>query len=326
MLLMLVVVLAVTATMQVIRAPSTHAAAGSLKPGTLIRAASCEQAPPQAQRDRASYTPAELARYGLPTQSSGESFAHWAAVVRGAKHRICDRTATAIRDTADQRSNIWDGNIADGDGQTYTSIDMDFTVPCLSPGYSGSQVSNWVGLGGFGSKGVNNLVQTGTAGQETYVANFGWVYSYSAFVENTGDASNPNRNDVFPVNCGDQMYVQVKNGNCMFVDRLADGTNSYQCYGPSAYLGTAEAITERPSLCTGNQCSPLALANFGAVTFHGVGIVHNGHYYAMNQLTHDYSNMYSTDRSHLLATVGPIQNDPGDPPYDKWTMNYVTGA
>ena len=36
-----------------------------LVPGTVVHAASCEQAPPQLAKDRATYSAAELARYGL---------------------------------------------------------------------------------------------------------------------------------------------------------------------------------------------------------------------------------------------------------------------
>jgi hypothetical protein len=305
---------------------SAHAAAkpGPLAPGTVIRAASCEQPPAQSVKDRATYSPQELARYGLPTRSANEPFDRWAAIVRGAKERICDRTASSrvttphLQNPSDQHFKIWDGNIADGAPfQSYTEIDMDYTVPCIANNTNDNgYMSAWVGLGGWNN---NNLVQTGTAAQAVYIANYGWSHVYKAWVENYGDPNNKYENDVFSVNCGDHMYVQVKNGNCMFVDRLSDGMNSYQCYGPAADSGSAEAITERPSI----NNVPTSLANFGSVTFHGVGVTHNGSYYAMNNLTHDYSNMYSNDGSHILASCGPIQNDPNDPPYDKWTMSWV---
>lgn len=46
-----------------------------LPPGTIVHAASCEQAPPQSAKDRATYSAAELARYGLPPRTPGEPFA-----------------------------------------------------------------------------------------------------------------------------------------------------------------------------------------------------------------------------------------------------------
>jgi hypothetical protein len=70
-----------------------HAAgASNPPPGTVVHATSCEQAPPQSAKDRATYTSAELARYGLPPQTPGEPFAKWATMVRAAGKRICDYT------------------------------------------------------------------------------------------------------------------------------------------------------------------------------------------------------------------------------------------
>ncbi|HEV8194900.1 MAG TPA: hypothetical protein VGP82_25890, partial [Ktedonobacterales bacterium] len=64
---MSVVALVVAAAMHITHAPSTRAASGPLKPGIVMHAASCQQEPPQAPCDRATYTPAELAvwRYQL---------------------------------------------------------------------------------------------------------------------------------------------------------------------------------------------------------------------------------------------------------------------
>jgi hypothetical protein len=70
-------------------------AASPLPPGTVVHAASCEQAPPQSAKDQATYSAADLARYGLPPRTPGEPFDKWAKIVRNAGQRVCDYTIGA---------------------------------------------------------------------------------------------------------------------------------------------------------------------------------------------------------------------------------------
>jgi hypothetical protein len=94
--------------------------------------------------------------------------------VRAAKKRVCDGVV-ANTDRTDVPDNHWAGNIANQEtsGQTYTEIDVDYYVPCVS-GYVDSTYdeSEWIGLGGgfiggdYTNPPVNYdqgpLVQTGT--------------------------------------------------------------------------------------------------------------------------------------------------------------------
>ena len=146
--------------------------------------ASCEQAPPESVKDRASYTTEELLRYGLPLRQPGESFKLWAEVVRSAGKRVCDRQVTNLRShvfaTSDQHFTQWAGNIADEPNifnpDTYSEIDTEFHVPCVTQGTSEAYAVFWVGLGGWNN---NNLVQTGVEANRVYVANYGWFTTYN---------------------------------------------------------------------------------------------------------------------------------------------------
>lgn len=319
----LLVCLISTVFAQAVQASSTgHNTTAPYPPGTVIHAASCEQAPPQSVKDRATYTPAELARYGLPPRSPNEPFDHWAQMVRAAGKRVCDRKVTNLKNTMDLHYWNWAGNIADepqSGGRSYSEVDANFYVPCVTTGNYDSNASFWVGLGGVTNKN-NNLVQTGIDAHHLYVANNGWYTTSAAWVENLGDAQNPDENDVFYVDCGDKMWVKAYNGNCMYIVDIISGVNSNQCYGPNANNTTAEAIAERPGL--GPPQSYTLLADFGSVVFHGVGLVENGSYIGMNQANHDYSNMWAIDGSHELAIVGPIQYDSTDQPPDMYTVTW----
>lgn len=309
-------------------APRGGASSGApIPPGTVIHAASCEQPPAQSAKDRTTYTAAEIQRYGLPPREPGESFDHWAQIVRsiGTK-RYCDRQVTNLRThlqaTSDQHFTNWAGNIADEPNifnpETYSEIDMDFYVPCVTAGQDDAHASFWVGLGGWNN---NNLVQTGVDAHRFYVANYGWASNYHAWVENYGDTQNPGENEVFPVSCNDHMWVRAggsEGSNCNYVADWTTGQYSDQCYGPGANQTSAEGIAERPSL----NGTVTILANFGTVTFRGVGITDNGSYKAMSAVNHDYSNMWSNDNSYTLATVGPIVNDPNDNPYDDYDVTW----
>jgi hypothetical protein len=121
---------------------------------------------------------------------------------------------------------------------------------------------------------------------------------------------------VFAVNPVDLIYAKINNGNCMFIDDINVGTNSLQCYGPNADTTSAEAITERYTLCDPNCWQP-PLASFGQVPFLGLGITDNGQYKGIAQVNHDYTNLYSLDGSRIIAQIGPIVYDGSQyPPYD----------
>lgn len=176
-LLILVTVLALIWIGTPATQPTVHAAAVTRDtlppPGTVVHAASCEQAPAQSVKDRATYTPAELARYGLPPRTSGEPFEKWARVVRAVTKRVCDYTTSSDRWWVLIKTEGWAGYVADesSPGQNYTEADMDYYVPCTStvnfpPTSATAVMSAWIGLGG--NQGDLNLIQTGTAAFQTF--------------------------------------------------------------------------------------------------------------------------------------------------------------
>jgi hypothetical protein len=302
-------------------------AATPLALGTVVHAASCEQAPPQSAKDRATFSTAELARYGLPPRTPGEPFEKWAKIVRNAGERVCDYTIGASStisplSASPSQSTIWAGNVADESvtGQNYTEADMDFYVPCISgipPKNDDAGMATWIGLGGHATK---NMIQVGVRAAETSGINI-----YQVFVENTGGTDN-GQHIMFGLSCGQHVYVKVWNGNCMYLQWLGNGENTgNQCYGPNNDGQSAEAIAERSSI------DPY-FANFGTVTLYGVGITDNGSYLGMNQVPHFYYQVYNCSRwvgrscsvfeTTALATVGPIQNDPGNPPYDQYAVTW----
>jgi hypothetical protein len=115
----------------------------------------------------------------------------------------------------------------------------------------------------------------------------------------------------------------------MYVQRIRDGMNAGECYGKHSDELTGEAIVE-----IGYNVSE-ELANFGTETFYGVGITDNQNYESMTNLPHDYFNSFYCmpygsvpptcphGYGHGLASTGPIQYDPGDVPYDQYTMTWL---
>lgn len=319
-------------------APSTT---GVRPVGKLVHIANCLQAPPQPLKDRATYTPEELARYGLPPRTPGEPFAQWAAIVRSAGHRVCDYIASNDSYATEYNSWNWDGNYADQDvgGQVYTEADVNYYVSCITgtpPANTGNAVYGaWVGLGGV--LGSRALVQAGTAGWQIYNSVNGWQTSYWTFVENT-HASDSGAHYMFPVSCGDYLWVKVWDSGstgCMYIQRIRDGENTgNQCYGPKSDELTGEAIVEF-------NYSQTNFAKFGSETFYGVGITdscncgYNG-YKPMSGLPHDYNNLYECQPignfpvcsrfGDRLAWTGSINSDPGDPPYDQYTIYWQNYA
>lgn len=82
----------------------------------------------------------------------------------------------------------WAGYLAYGD-EGYQEVQMSWVVPCIDTHATPQGVyAIWAGLGGSGT---SNLVQAGTVGE----ANPSWFgseqTSYYAFIENTGQVSNP---------------------------------------------------------------------------------------------------------------------------------------
>jgi hypothetical protein len=302
----------------------------SLPQGALVHPARCDQAPPQSVKDRATYSPAELARYGLPPRSPGEPFAKWAKIVRTATTRYCDYTIGTGPAFSEFKSDIWAGNVDDQSSGAvkYTETDMDYIMPGTGTA-ANALYGAWIGLGGGENAyytGSRVLVQTGT---------YAWTDSsgvshFNAFWENTG-ASNSGANVFtgFTVRPNTKYYVKVWNGTCTYIQNVSTGANAGNgcAGGVNADGQTAEAIVER-SYAYGAKY----LADFGSVTFDGVGVTGNGTYKGIGKFGHYYAQIYqcrlnslgdchrNPDGSlysplELLASVGPISDDLNDYPY-----------
>lgn len=300
--------------------------------GALGEVPNCLQAPPQAVKDRATYTAAELALYGLPPRTPGEPLAKWQQIVRSAGKRVCSYHTSSDQFTTETNSKIWAGNMADESsaGQVYTETDLDYYVSCIStaepPGGDNAMYSAWVGLGGH-SSGVP-LVQTGFAGFREYSSLNGWQNFYYTWVEDSTAGGNFGTNIhadyLFGVNCGDHMYVKAWNTStqgCVYIERINDGVNSGDWCGNKGDQGSAEAIVEL------NPDDAPYLADFGTETFYGVGITDNGVYHGMDKLPHEYFNLYLCVQGGLVCTwgpewadTGPITYDSGDPPCDEYSV------
>ena len=314
---------------------------GSLPQGSLVHPSRCEQAPPQTVKDRATYSPAELAQYGLPPRSPGEPFEKWAQIVRTATTRSCDYTVGTAPHFSDFKSDAWAGNVDDqsAGAVTYTETDMDYIMPGIRSDTPNNAIfAAWIGLGGGVSASPLVLVQIGTLAWRDGSG----VNHYKAFWENTGPGdSGGNEFSGFTVSPNTKYYVKVWNGKCAFIQNVATGVNTANgCAGGANTDGkSAEAIVER-NYDHGAQ----SLADFGSVTFDGVGVTNsNGTYKGIGLYGHYYAQIYrcgdvicdidpvTHQLKHpgaLLASVGPISDDPNDWPNTqvKYTVTWKLGS
>ena len=299
-------------------------------PATTVLVPQCAQ-PPQ-QVDHATFTTAQLARYGLPQRRSGESLAHWQQVVRAAKNRVCQGQlgklthhplvsprATTTATVSDEEYTNWAGNIANAYG--YTEAVGEWTVPCLSLLLHDDGASAWVGLGGSRIDGGGNLVQAGTSSLEYSDFPGHWYATYAAWIEDY--PNDPTDVIAFSVNCGATMYADVwqdyTNGNPvranMFISDWSSG-QYWSAYNTQALANasTAEWIVERGNANSGN------LANFHSVHFTGCYAVRYGTTNSPINLPHNYSTMIWN--GDTLARVGPLYGDQNDS-WANFTVNWV---
>lgn len=256
--------------------------------------------------------------------------------MRIAGKRVCDYTI-GIGHWGYFYNDIWGGVVADesSPGQNYTEADMDYYVPCITGTPSGSAgtavMGAWIGLGGDTGA---PLVQAGTVDFQNWNPVHGYQNLYQAFVENTGpDPNNPAPpHYFFTMSCNTHVFVQVWGGTCMYVLDLDTRVNTgTQCYGDPADNHSAEGIAER----NGNLIAYPYFTDFSAITFHGVGITDNGSYKAMYQVPHDYTEPHDClapvgnctrtspfDWGPPLESVGTIESDPTDKPYDMYTLTW----
>lgn len=276
-------------------------------------------------------------------------------------------SSTFMRSAVGGYNSLWEGNVADldpcgngggfagtglgclaGNPNFYSEADMDFNVPCVANGgskYSLASESAWIGLGGAYGTSLGNgdeLIQTGSETQET-----NGVYTYNTWIEyvmadhSPGDGSGLSENPE-PVNitsdqnntngsisCGTHIYTKVWSP-----DNYEIGNIGQQIYvtisnhGPHTAGATAEAISEN------NSGWYHALANYGWVTFKGIGTTvyngscPNGCYESFTNAEHDFLRDTSTGDSSgtWLQNIGSLVYDGADPPYDDYTISYITAC
>ncbi|MGD0196708.1 MAG: G1 family glutamic endopeptidase [Solirubrobacteraceae bacterium] len=124
----------------------------------------------------------------------------------------------------------------------------------------------WVGLGGY-RQSSQSLEQIGT---EADCSPNGTV-SYYAWYEYVPDG--PHTIHVIPVNAGDTINATVhvvgERATVSLTDATTAATFTYTkvMRSPKPNVGAAEWIAEAPSNCNQNNCTPLALTDFGSVNF-----------------------------------------------------------
>jgi hypothetical protein len=152
------------------------------------------------------------------------------------------------------------------------------------------------------------------------------VNNISGFYEYVGGGgfTSPITFQIYPA-YGDHIYTKVYDNNCYEVGDLNNNHWFSTCDGPWASAQSAEAILERNGGSADGHdgdAQSVGLPYGTTTTFYGVGITDlyrsGSTYIGMGTAQHDYENAYLD--SVQVADTGPIQNDPGDPPYDKYTV------
>jgi hypothetical protein len=136
---------------------------------------------------------------------------------------------------------VWGGYVAEGN-TAYQSAQMSWVVPCITTGIgSPGKTAVWVGVGGWiGSN--RRVVQAGTTSEAFLIGT-----KYYAWVEDTGTENTPAITE-FSVNCGDQMYSSISNGNTAYIQDITTGTSQTKTFANPADTNTAECIVERPGV------------------------------------------------------------------------------
>ena len=161
-------------------------------------------------------------------------------------------------------------------GGTFTDVKGTWVEPAVTcPSFSSSYAAFWVGLGGFlGGSGNGGLEQIGTDSD----CRFG-TPTYTAWYELLPDVSVPIS---LTVSAGDTVSAEVNTdltSATLTITDVTTGATFTTQETPSVLDATsAEWIAEAPSQCLGtDHCVPLALANFGTVSFSGSSTTSNGH-------------------------------------------------
>ncbi|MGI0087709.1 MAG: G1 family glutamic endopeptidase [Nitrosotalea sp.] len=215
----------------------------------------------------------------------------------------------------------------------YTSASASWTVPSVltsSSGYS----SAWVGIGGV--YGTANLIQTGTdqdcttgtpvAGELKYhgldakptsngrgssggghstsctATYYAWYEAYPAPEVKISDFS------VIPGNVISASVQQAGGGWSVTITNVSTGkTFTTLVSNVNPDQTTAEAIMERPSLCTAAHCKITNLADFGTIKFTDASATSTASSY-FDMITSDKIIEMLDNGYHVLALPSPISN------------------
>jgi hypothetical protein len=190
-------------------------------------------------------------------------------------------SSTAV---ATATSSNWAGYVVGGSpapGQTgYTSVTGTWRLPRVrcAQGDAGAASAVWVGLGGS-SESSQALEQIGTSSdcdRTAKAAYYAWYEIVPAPPIPLSLKVAPGDTITTSVNVtGTSVLLQIKNRT-----RRTSFTTRVDVASPD--LSSAEWIAEAPSLCTSTgtstgSCRPVALANFGAVSFTQAAAIGSGH-------------------------------------------------
>ena len=262
--------------------PQTTVTGDATKTGSIVTINNCIQ--PPSNVDHATFTDAQLAKYGMPLREQFQSAAVFDKVVRADKHRDCQAQVGSAKDhrTQEGAKAAARANKADGEVMTtssawggyvelagnWSSTIVDWAVPNFASCDLYSGQSYWGGLGGYGNV---HLTQSGTDSWCDGAGPWPWEGDYEdAWVENYGNQSgisgyNSNFNNEvyyatnFQPNIGDQM-VAIEGGNSMYVGDSTQGTSFSMTFGPKGDQQQFDAIDEYLGL-------PLDFADMNTVNF-----------------------------------------------------------
>ena len=178
--------------------------------------------------------------------------------------------------TAEVSAN-WSGYVVNAPSTSYTSVTATWRQPTVTCGVTdaGSSAAFWVGLGGYAQT-SQALEQVGTSsdcdpdtGRPSYYAWYELVPGPSVTVKNLkvfpGDLITTSVNVIGSTTI--ELQVKNRTRGTVFTTKEPFSTPD---------LTSAEWIAEAPSDCSGYQCRPIPLSNFGSISFTKIAALGNG--------------------------------------------------
>jgi hypothetical protein len=192
---------------------------------------------------------------------------------------ICAVAPTASADASGTQSAIsanWSGYVVGSKaGDLFSSVSGSWVEPSANCSAGQGDASFWVGLGGSGQQSQAALEQVGTAANCSGAGNadhYAWYELVPAAPVRLDPSISP----------GDHMSGKVTvSGSAVTVSLVdqttgASATKTLTMNNPD--VSSAEWIAEAPSTCDGSgSCQPVALADFGTVSFSNASATAGGH-------------------------------------------------